>query len=243
MADFSCLLELTASRSRHSGRTVLILRWVGPQRCRFLIDWQHVFFCVVTAPSQSQDDEDDTNEKPDPDHLFTVVVSIRSFLKFLNSHVVSTTTIACWFIPCLCDRNDLLIVFLFRHMSKSLHDPLCLYRRRRRRGWGVNVLYSYHRRRRPLVLEIVLRLPLVSLYLFFPSSWVISECCLLSWTDWFCRNMRSFHFWRHVSPYSETKVTTFPHFCSKHEFMNHIYTIYQACYVSQKPMDCRSPLR
>jgi len=141
--------------------------------------------------------------KPDPDHLFAVVISIRSFLKFLNSHVVSTTTIACWFIPCLCDRNDLLIVFLFRHMSKSLHDPLRLYRRRRRRGWGVNVLYSYHRRRRPLVLEIVLRLPLVSIYLFFPSSWVISECCLLSWIDWFCRNVRSFHFWRYVSPYSD----------------------------------------
>jgi len=47
------------------------------------------------AASQSQDDDDEPNEKPDPDHLFTVLVSIRSFLKFLNSHVVSTTTIAC----------------------------------------------------------------------------------------------------------------------------------------------------
>ena len=32
---------------------------------------------------------------PDPNQLFTVLISTRSFLKFLNSHVVSTTTIAC----------------------------------------------------------------------------------------------------------------------------------------------------
>ena len=39
---------------------------------------------------------DDDQETPDhPDKLFIVLVSIRSFLKFLNSHVVSTTTIAC----------------------------------------------------------------------------------------------------------------------------------------------------
>lgn len=36
-------------------------------------------------------------DPPDPDKMFTVLVSIRSFLKFLNSHVVSTTTIACAF--------------------------------------------------------------------------------------------------------------------------------------------------
>lgn len=34
-------------------------------------------------------------DPPDPEHMFSVMVSIRSFLKFLNSHVVSTTTIAC----------------------------------------------------------------------------------------------------------------------------------------------------
>ncbi|KAI6099726.1 checkpoint protein Hus1/Mec3 [Pisolithus sp. B1] len=34
-------------------------------------------------------------EKPDPETVFSVLVSVRSFLKFLNSHVVSTTTIAC----------------------------------------------------------------------------------------------------------------------------------------------------
>ena len=37
-------------------------------------------------------------EPPDPNQLFTVLISTRSFLKFLNSHVVSTTTIACEFL-------------------------------------------------------------------------------------------------------------------------------------------------
>ncbi|KAF8885878.1 cell cycle checkpoint [Gymnopilus junonius] len=39
-------------------------------------------------------DEDQEEEKPDPDKLFTVLISTKSFLKFLNSHVVSKTTIA-----------------------------------------------------------------------------------------------------------------------------------------------------
>ncbi|KAF8071503.1 checkpoint protein Hus1/Mec3 [Lyophyllum atratum] len=37
----------------------------------------------------------DLEDAPDPNQLFTVLVSTRSFFKFLNSHVVSTTTIAC----------------------------------------------------------------------------------------------------------------------------------------------------
>jgi len=59
------------------------------------------------ALSQSQDDADNSHEKPDPDHLFTVLVSIRSFLKFLNSHVVSTTTIAC-----IC-QNHCMILYVY----------------------------------------------------------------------------------------------------------------------------------
>lgn len=44
----------------------------------------------------SQDDNAD-DPPPDPEHLFSVLVSVKSFLKFLSSHVVSTTTIACEF--------------------------------------------------------------------------------------------------------------------------------------------------
>ena len=43
--------------------------------------------------SQSQSTEDD--EPPDPTKMYGILISVKSFLKFLNSHVVSTTTIAC----------------------------------------------------------------------------------------------------------------------------------------------------
>ncbi|KAH7928104.1 cell cycle checkpoint [Leucogyrophana mollusca] len=53
----------------------------------------------IAREGQAQDGEGgnshDALEKPDPEKMFSVLVSIRSFLKFLNSHVVSTTTIAC----------------------------------------------------------------------------------------------------------------------------------------------------
>ncbi|KAG6337104.1 hypothetical protein ID866_1978 [Astraeus odoratus] len=48
-----------------------------------------------TQDDESQNPDSDPVEKPDPETLFSVLVSVRSFLKFLNSHVVSTTTIAC----------------------------------------------------------------------------------------------------------------------------------------------------
>jgi HUS1 checkpoint protein len=40
-------------------------------------------------------DEDEERERPDPNKLFSVLVHTRSFLKFLNAHSVSKTTIAC----------------------------------------------------------------------------------------------------------------------------------------------------
>jgi len=43
-------------------------------------------------------------EPPDPNQMFTVLISTRCFLKFLNSHVVSTTTIAC-----LCQHHCLIL--------------------------------------------------------------------------------------------------------------------------------------
>jgi len=55
--------------------------------------------------AQVDDSEEDPKaEPPDPDQMFTVLISTRSFLKFLNSHVVSTTTIAC-----LCQHHCLIL--------------------------------------------------------------------------------------------------------------------------------------
>ena len=103
----------------------------------------HMVLSANEGGSQDDDDDDDANDKPDPDQLFTVIVSIRSFLKFLNSHVVSTTTIACAWVP--TNLKSSLILSYCRYMSKSLYDPLCVYWRRSRCWRGIDLLYTgYH---------------------------------------------------------------------------------------------------
>ncbi|KAA1467264.1 cell cycle checkpoint [Dentipellis sp. KUC8613] len=53
------------------------------------------------------DEPPDDAEKPDPKQMFSVLVHVRSFLKFLNAHVVSTTTIAC-----IC-QNHCMILYVY----------------------------------------------------------------------------------------------------------------------------------
>jgi len=83
-------------------------------------------------------------EPPDPDHMFTVLISTRSFLKFLNSHVVSTTTIACekFLIQNMRYFRIYISSFLsYRSMSTPLCHSLRLHWRRSRRRRGVDLLY------------------------------------------------------------------------------------------------------
>ncbi|TFL06872.1 checkpoint protein Hus1/Mec3 [Pterulicium gracile] len=59
-------------------------------------------------PNMRQHEEHEELEEPeeevDPNKMFTVTVPIKGFLKFLNSHVVSTNTIAC-----ICHRHCLIL--------------------------------------------------------------------------------------------------------------------------------------
>ncbi|KAG2031274.1 checkpoint protein Hus1/Mec3 [Suillus americanus] len=61
----------------------------------------------IAQNDEDGDAEDISLNKPDPDKMFCVLVSIRSFLKFLNSHVVSATTILC-----LC-HNHCAILYVY----------------------------------------------------------------------------------------------------------------------------------
>jgi HUS1 checkpoint protein len=67
---------------------------------RFTIQAHTSFFFSPAADGASQanggdEDEEQERERPDPNKLFSVLVHTRSFLKFLNAHTVSKTTIAC----------------------------------------------------------------------------------------------------------------------------------------------------
>ncbi|KAH9169585.1 checkpoint protein Hus1/Mec3 [Lactarius sanguifluus] len=60
-------------------------------------------------------------ERPDPTHLFSVLVHARSLLKFLNAHAVSKTTIAC-----ICQRHCL-ILFVYIGDSADVGGVLTFY--------------------------------------------------------------------------------------------------------------------
>jgi HUS1 checkpoint protein len=103
------------------------------------------FFFDVAGDSASQtnanadQDENEERERPDPKQLFSVLVHTRSFLKFLNAHTVSKTTIACKApLPSL---SPLLNRSLTRCMPRSLSDSIRIY-------WGL-----CRCRRRPHVLH------------------------------------------------------------------------------------------
>ncbi|KAI9566892.1 cell cycle checkpoint [Boletus coccyginus] len=86
------LSDILALRANNSGRLQIAIntdtvkletQWVG---------------CTNPSMRQTLDEnapEPEAVESRDSEKLFSVHVSIRSFIKFLNSHVVSTTTIAC----------------------------------------------------------------------------------------------------------------------------------------------------
>lgn len=63
------------------------------------VDYLSYAFVVITtflAVKENASQETD-DPPPDPEDLFSVLVSVKSFIKFLSSHVISTTTIACAF--------------------------------------------------------------------------------------------------------------------------------------------------
>jgi len=100
------------------------------------------FFDSVAADGASQannEDEEQGRERPDPKQLFSVLVHTRSFLKFLNAHAVSKTTIACTKAPFLhlfCSDNfcfvgicqgHCLILFVYIGDSADMGGVLTFY--------------------------------------------------------------------------------------------------------------------
>ncbi|KAF8992380.1 checkpoint protein Hus1/Mec3 [Cyathus striatus] len=80
--------DVLAIRANNTGKLQVA---IDTESVKVETEWKN-----CTNP-KTQDEELDelATDPPDPDKMFTVLVSLRSFLKFLNSYVVSTTTIAC----------------------------------------------------------------------------------------------------------------------------------------------------
>ncbi|KAH7873213.1 checkpoint protein Hus1/Mec3 [Lentinula edodes] len=95
--------DVLAIRASQSGCLQLS---INTESVKVDTEWKNCTIPQMMKESASQDDNAD-DPPPDPEHLFSVLVSVRSFLKFLSSHVVSTTTIAC-----IC-QNHCLILYVY----------------------------------------------------------------------------------------------------------------------------------
>ncbi|KAJ6611153.1 checkpoint protein Hus1/Mec3, partial [Mycena sp. CBHHK59/15] len=88
IVDHLCPMSyILAVRANNSGRLQLSIR---TDSFDVQTEWTD---CKNTTRAATASQE--APDPRDPTELFTMLVSTRSFLKFLNSHVVSTTTIAC----------------------------------------------------------------------------------------------------------------------------------------------------
>jgi HUS1 checkpoint protein len=101
----------------------------------------HLFFSPATdgaSQANGGDDDEQERERPDPNKLFSMLVHTRSFLKFLNAHTVSKTTIACkgpFFVLFHADCLDLegicqghcLILFVYIGDSADVGGVLTFY--------------------------------------------------------------------------------------------------------------------
>ncbi|KAJ3832916.1 checkpoint protein Hus1/Mec3 [Lentinula raphanica] len=94
--------DILAVRASHNGCLQLS---INTESVKVDTEWKNCTIPQMMREGASQDSADD--DPPDPEHLFSVLVSVRSFLKFLSSHVVSTTTIAC-----VC-QNHCLILYVY----------------------------------------------------------------------------------------------------------------------------------
>ncbi|KAF8135191.1 cell cycle checkpoint [Boletus edulis] len=86
------LSDILALRANNSGKLQIA---ISTDTVQLETQW---LGCTNPSMRQAPDEnapEPEVAENPDPEKLFSVHVSIRSFIKFLNSHVVSTSTIAC----------------------------------------------------------------------------------------------------------------------------------------------------
>jgi HUS1 checkpoint protein len=110
--------NILAFRANHNGQIQIS---ISTESVKLDTRWENCSIPTMVSGGLSQEVAEDQAEKPGPDHLFTVLVSIRSFLKFLNSYVVSTTTIAC-----VC-QNHCMILYVYIGDAANAGGVLTFY--------------------------------------------------------------------------------------------------------------------
>ncbi|KAI0794159.1 cell cycle checkpoint [Fomes fomentarius] len=105
-------------RANYSGELQLA---ASTENARVEVSWSGLTNPPMTRDPASQNpDGNDPGEK-DPSEMHGVLVSHKSLLKFLNSHVVSTTTIAC-----ICE-NHCMIIYVYIGNAADAGGVLTFY--------------------------------------------------------------------------------------------------------------------
>ncbi|KAF9072540.1 checkpoint protein Hus1/Mec3 [Rhodocollybia butyracea] len=95
------MTDILAVRANHNGCLQLS---INTESVKVDTEWKNCTIPQMMKEGASQETDD---PPPDPEDMFSVLVSVKSFIKFLSSHVVSTTTIAC-----VC-QNHCLILYVY----------------------------------------------------------------------------------------------------------------------------------
>ncbi|KAI0791225.1 cell cycle checkpoint [Abortiporus biennis] len=100
------LSDVIKFQANNSGKLTLS---VSTDSVKMDVDWNGLSNPTYdrSTSSQSQETNPSQTQRRDPNKKFGILVSIKSFLKFLNSYVLSSTTIAC-----LC-QNHCLILYVY----------------------------------------------------------------------------------------------------------------------------------
>ncbi|PAV16477.1 cell cycle checkpoint [Pyrrhoderma noxium] len=107
----------------HANRRGVLQLSLESDQVRTKTQWTR---CTIPNMSSTQDQSlsqssiaqnttrSDSEINSDPEHLYGVHVSNRAFLKFLSSHVVSTTTIAC-----ICENHCMILYVYIGEVSEA----------------------------------------------------------------------------------------------------------------------------
>ncbi|KAF9444611.1 cell cycle checkpoint [Macrolepiota fuliginosa MF-IS2] len=104
--------DILAFRANNNGKLQVS---ISTETARVQTEWKNLL-----NPKLNEEQAEEEGEK-DLDKIFTVHVSTRSFLKFLNSHVISTSTIAC-----VC-QNHCLILYVYIGDATDVGGVLTFY--------------------------------------------------------------------------------------------------------------------
>ncbi|ETW82603.1 hypothetical protein HETIRDRAFT_57794 [Heterobasidion irregulare TC 32-1] len=86
------MADIVAVRANGAGRLQIS---AGTDEVKLDLVWEGCTNPRMDGHADVHDGDDADEDKSDPSQMYGVLVHVRSLLKFLNAHVVSTTTIAC----------------------------------------------------------------------------------------------------------------------------------------------------